>query len=132
MKRIVLILLFLSAVVWGWHTAGEVMAFAEIRTEQTQTACGEATPSVDSGIQVLKDANRYAEITAPPNTVPLNVSRRYRPAGFSFDKLFVYLTENQNTCANHTFKFFLEFSQGYAALLKETGYYIYTLRKIII
>lgn len=132
MKRTVFCILFFLAVVWGWHTAGEIMVSVAMTEQTLQADYDEATPYVDSGLQVLKDANRYAEITVQTNTVPNIISRRYRPAGFSFDKLFEYLTDEQNSNAKHTFKSFLGYSQLYAARLKKMGYYIYTLRKIIV
>lgn len=133
MKRFVLGILFLFAVVWGWNTMQEkyTSATEQAQTETTETAT--ATGSIDQMISVLTEANSPADMSVRTSPSPsVSFARRYRPAGFSFDKLFDYLVLGQKTIFNSTFKTTAELSQAYAARIKYEGYYLYTLRKMII
>jgi hypothetical protein len=133
MKRIVLVIFLLGIIVWGWSTVREDSTLAE-GTEKTQPMpASEARQDVDRLIGVLREANRFAEVCAiPSNSVPSNLVRRYRPAGFLFDHLSVCVKTGLYRNFNLTLKIFLELSQAYAAHLKTMGYYVYVLRRIII
>lgn len=133
MKRIVLVILFLFAVVWGWNTIGEGLT-PILRAENTgQRVASESGQDFDQMVSVLAQANGYADLSVQTtNSLPTNLVRRYRPAGFSFEYLFTCLKTGQYILYNRTLKTFLELSQMYAARLKATGYFVYALRKIII
>ncbi|MEG0795842.1 MAG: hypothetical protein RR397_04940 [Odoribacter sp.] len=133
MKRVVLYLLFIFTIVWGWNTIGKSYASVEKNYRAEKSISGEATQNLDRTISVLLAANSYADISLQP-TNPVNscTARRYRPAGFSFDKLQSYLSLGKNIALENTFKIILGSSLEYAARQKNAGYYIYTLRKIII
>lgn len=133
MKRIVLSILFLLAIVIGWNTVGECCAPVKAVREPVKTETGEATHHEDRLISVLTAANSCADISVRTgSSFSSNLARRYRPAGFSFDRLFEYLTHDYATISKVTLKTTTGLSQEYAARLKNAGYYIFTLRKIII
>lgn len=133
MKRIVLSIIFLFAVVWGWNTIGEQLLPVKNAENTELNQSSEASQHFDQVISVLTEANHYADVSARTNnSLPANGVRRYRPGGFSFDYLFICLKTGQDTFFNSTFKSFLQLSHSYFARQKAMGYYIYTLRKIII
>jgi len=133
MKRILLSILFFGGVVWGWNTMGEAMVSLKVAEETQQSVTCKAKQHVDYMLSVLTEANRWADVSVRPvNSLPTNLIRRYRPGVFSFGCLFVCLRAELDTLANYVFKSFLELSQEYAAHLKDAGYYIYTLRKMIV
>lgn len=133
MKPIVFGILFIFSIVWGWNTIGEYSASSKNEIVVTESETSEATHHIDQIISVLTAANSYADVSVrTPNFLSTNFVRRYRPAGFSFDKLYIYLTEGQGILFDNTYKLSLGLSQEYAARLKYAGYYIYNLRKIII
>lgn len=133
MKRIILGIVFLVAAVWGWHTLEESLASvkAEIKVETSEAS--ETTSPVAQIISVLTAANSCADISVQTNsTFSSNMARRYRPAGFVFDKMQEYLVEGQACIFYNSFQIISRISQVYAAHLKCEGYYIYALRKIIV
>lgn len=131
MKRIVLYLLFLLSLSWGWEAAGKYISSADKGISVTD--CGEAKQHIDRAIYALVEANSYADLTVQP--VPVfgyNLARRYRPAGFSMDKWLTYLRIGQKQKIEKTFHNTFRISQVYTSQQREAGYYIYNLRKIII
>jgi len=131
MKQIVFCLLFFFVLAWGWEAAGEYPVPAERDLYAGDT--GEAKQKTDVVFSVLMEANRYADTTIQQHTVPgLQLARRYRPAGFSMDKWFVYLTAGQQYRLKESLKLTFLVSQEYAACRKDDGYFIYHLRKIVI
>lgn len=133
MKRIILGILFLWTIVWGWNTVlGGVVPDEAIKVVEQKTE-GEARQHVDQMISVLTEANSCADVSIRPvNPLPTNLIRRYRPGIFSFGCLFSCLRTELDTISNHIFKSFLELSQCHAAQLKDMGYYVYMLRRIIV
>ena len=98
-----------------------------------QLPVSEATQHVNQTISVLMAANSNADVVErTTNTFSTNIARRYRPAGFAFDKLYANLAREQAIFLDNVLKITSGLSQVYAAQLKNGGYYIYTLRKIII
>lgn len=133
MKRIVFSILFIFAVVWGWNTMERCVVPMDEQKIVERSETSEATQHVDQTISVLTAANSCADVSVRPSTsFSTNFVRRYRPAGFALDRMFEYLTEDQDNSLANALKTTKGFSQEYAARLKTGGYYIYTLRKIII
>lgn len=133
MKRIVLSILFLLAIAWGWNAMGERCALPETKTVRTEQDAGEATPYIDQILSVLAEANSFADISVGHNnTIPSNIVRKHRPGGVSFEQLFHYLTDDQELHSVNILKTSFDASQEYASRLKNTGYYIFALRKILI
>ncbi len=131
MRRIVLVALLLFTVAWGWNAMDRSIVPVSVAEPRTETS--EARQYVDQTISVLLEANRFADVSSGTSHVlPTNAARRFRPGGFSFDYLFVCLITGQNRIIDYSYKSFLLLSQSYAAHLKAMGYYIFTLRKIII
>lgn len=131
MRRIVLVAFFLFIVAWGWHATGRSIVPASVAEPRIETS--EARQYVDQTIGVLLEANRFADVSnGTSNILPTNPARRFRPGGFSFDYLFICLITGQNRIIDYSYKSFLLLSQLYAARLKAMGYYIFTLRKIIV
>lgn len=133
MKHIVLGILFFLAIISGWNMMGEYCVSSEVVKEPVQEETCRAASHEDQIINVLTAANSCADVSVRTITsFSPTVARRYRPAGFSFDKLFEHLCNGQGTIFDTTFKTTTGLSQEYAARLKNAGYYIYTLRKIIV
>lgn len=87
----------------------------------------------DQTLSVCVAANSYADVSSQQsNTFGSNLMRRYRPGGFSVDKLFDFLIVGQNDALINSYKNNLCSSREYFAMQKLAGYYIYTLCKIII
>lgn len=134
MRRIVLSILFVWAIVWGWNTIGGQVMQAEVLNlaDEQQTEC-EARQHVDQMLSVLASANSCADVSIRPvNPLPTNLIRRYRPGVFSEGCLFGCLRTGLDTVSNPIFKSFLKLSQRHAAQLKDVGYYVYALRRIIV
>lgn len=132
MKRIVLGILFLFVAVWGYDTVtGEVPVVAEpVVSEETL----QMVAHPDELVSVVLAANSFADVSVRTN-IPFsytNFVRRYRPAGFVTDRWFEYLTSGQEVILGNTLKTNVILSEVYAARLKDCGYYIYALRKIVI
>lgn len=133
MKRIILNILFLGAVVWGWNTVAGSVVPVEASEVTAREAMGEARQHVDQMICVLTEANSCADVSVRPvSPLPTSLVRRYRSGFFSLGNLFSGLRTEAGIVSNSVFKFFLELSQSYAARLKDRGYYVYMLRKIIV
>ena len=133
MKCIVLGILFLWTFVWSLNTIGESIVPVETIVQTEQQPESEARPHVNQMISVLAEANSKADLSVSPiNPLPTNLVRRYRPGVFYSGCLFIYLRAELATISNPIFKSFLELSRLYAAHLKDVGYYVYTLRKIIV
>lgn len=134
MKQIIFCILFFVTVVWGWNTMDQYVAPVKVVAEDAgQLPVSEATQHVNQTISVLMAANSNADVVErTTNTFSTNIARRYRPAGFAFDKLCANLAREQAIFLDNVLKITSGLSQVYAAQLKNGGYYIYTLRKIII
>lgn len=137
MKQFFLYIIFFLAIVLVSGTRAETYVYAESQpVNQDKTGIPHelmASSATDPCITVCIAANSCADVTvAKPSNFNPNSVRRYRPAGFSFDKLFVYLTTEKGLLQTDLYKKSLYHTQEYSALLKSGGYYIYTLRKIVI
>lgn len=137
MKQFFLYIVFFLAIVLVSGAKGETYVFTENQpTKQEQEGKAHelmAIPAADPCITVCIAANSYADVTvANPSNFNHNSVRRYRPAGFSFDKLFIYLTAEKGVLQTDLYKKSLYYTQEHSALLKSGGYYIYALRKIVI
>lgn len=131
MKRIVLSILFLLMVVWGWNTAGEYRMLQKNIAEEVPVQEAQATQNIDQVFCVLVAANSFADVSAQTNyNFASNLARRYRP--LAFDKMQDLQVQEQETNLDITLKSILLSSQEYAARQKNAGFYIYTLRRIII
>ncbi len=133
MKRIVLCILFLLTVAYGWKMTEEYWTSPILELEETVAAEGQVIQKPDEIIGVLLEANHFTYMPAQISVhFVSNLARRYRPAGFSFDKFMEYQIEDQRHLYCNHLKATGAVSQEYAARLKCAGYYIYSLRKIII
>lgn len=137
MKQFFLYIIFFLAIVLVSGTKGEAYVFTENQsvgqTEEEKFHEFMACQAADPCITVCIAANSFADVTvAKPSNFNHNSVRRYRPAGFSFDKLFVYLTAEKGTSQVDLYKKSLYHTQEHAALLKSGGYYVFALRKIVI
>lgn len=133
MKRIVLGILFFFSLACGGHVLEGWSASMDVEPQMEKTETSEATSHTDQIISVLIAANSVADVSVQTvRTFSPSIARRYRPAGFPVDRMFEYLVEGQACHLDNTFKIISGLSQVYAARLKHEGYYIYTLRKIIV
>lgn len=136
MKHLFLyIVFFLALVLTGTGRNSYVFteSTAPIVPESSDSRQSEARTAQDPCITVCVVANSYADVSVSQSpSFGNNSMRRYRPAGFSFEKLFVYLAAERKTAQINLYKNALYDTRAYSALLKSDGYYIYTLRKIII
>lgn len=133
MRRIVLSILFLWAVVWSWNTIVRHIVPAEELPVVEREAEGEVRQTTDQMIRVSFEANRCADISVRPvNPLPTYPVRRYRPGVFSLGYLFGCSGRAADLNVHPVKKNFLELSQCCASRLKDKGYYVYTLRKIIV
>ena len=133
MKHIIFGILVLFATVWGWDTVKDHFVSLRMEMEENASLPEEASAAIDEVWSVLVAANSYADVSPRPlGSFTLNLARRYRPAGFNTDKYLLYLTENRRVLLQNTFKHIFYTSQEWAALQKNAGYFIYSLRKIII
>lgn len=131
MKRIVLSILFLLMAVWGWNTAGEYRMVQENMAEEVPVQEAQATQNIDQVFCVLVAANSFADVSVQTNyNFASSLARRYRP--LAFDKMQDLQVQEQETNLDITLKSILLSSQEYAARQKNAGFYIYTLRRIII
>ena len=133
MKRIVLSIVFLLTIVGVWRTMEDkYMPESNVVVSDEQNT-GEATPYLDEVLSVLAEANSFAVVNGGQAvTFSPGLGRKYRPGDSCFDQWFHGLAEDQKSLVDHIFKVFLETSQEYAALQKGSGYYIFSLRRIII
>lgn len=137
MKQFFLYIVFFLAIVLVSGTRAETYMFTESQpVEQDKVGLPHelmASPATDPSITVCIAANSYADVAvAKPSNFNQSSVRRYRPAGFSFDKLFVYLTAEKGILQTDLYKKSLYHAQEHSALLKSGGYYIYALRKIVV
>lgn len=133
MKQIVLGILFSLTIICVWNMVGEYCVSPEVVKEPAEAETCRAANHEGQIISVLTAANSCADVSVRTTTnFSPSFARRYRPAGFSFDKLFEHLCDGQGSVFDTTFKTTTGLSQEYAARLKNAGYYIYTLRKIIV
>ena len=66
MKRIILNILFLGAIVWGWNTVAEDIVPVEAIKVTEQKAGGEARQYMDQMVRVLAEANSCADVAVRP------------------------------------------------------------------
>lgn len=133
MKHIVCSILFLLLTIWGWNMAGENSVPVQVVQEDKESVEGRATQSVDEVLSVLVAANSFADVSVRTHhSFGSNLVRRYRPDGVSFDKMLAFRSEEEGISLCNSLKNVLISSQKYAAKQKDAGYFIYTLRRIII
>lgn len=137
MKQIILYILFVLAFVLTSGTTKEVSVSAGMEkegyTEAEDLEMPVARPAENPCITVCIAANSYADVSvSQASGFGNNTVRRYRPAGFSFDKLFVYLMAETGTSQVNLYKNSIFYAQDHSALLKSDGYFIYALRRIIV
>lgn len=88
---------------------------------------------LDEVISALMEANHFTNLSVQPTlSFTSNIARRYRPGGFTFDKFMEYQLEEREMLLKNHLKTTFFFAQEYAARQKYAGYYIFSLRKIII
>lgn len=136
MRTFFLYIVFLLAIVLVSGTRGEAYMLTEnqpVKPDKQGFPHELMATATDPCVTVCIAANSYADVAVakPSNSNPNSV-RRYRPAGFSFDKLFVYLTAEKGISQTDLYKKSLCHMQEQSALLKSGGYYIYALRKIVV
>lgn len=85
-------------------------------------------------ISVVAAANSCADISVRPSSSSFfsQLARRYRSVGFGLEDLFENLVGRQSAGWQIAYKTTVHLSEEQHARLKNAGYYIYTLRKIII
>lgn len=137
MKHLVLyIIFFLALVLTGTGRNSYIVTescIPPIPVESDDSPRAEARTAEDPCITACIVANSYADVSVSQTPrFGNNSMRRYRPAGFSFEKLFVYLVAERKTAQINLYRNALYDTQEYSARLKSDGYYIYTLRKIIV
>lgn len=137
MKQFILCIVFFLALVLTSGTVKETYVYTGTDTPEyadpENSRQPEARTAENPCITVCIAANSYADVTvSQASGCGQNPVRRYRPAGFSFEKLFLYLAIEKCAVRGHSYKNALSDTQEYSALLKLDGYYIFALRKIII
>lgn len=94
---------------------------------------GEAGRQEDKIVSVLMAANSSADVSARTNASLFSqMARRYRSLGSCWEKLFENLVYGQGNNQHTIYRRTSLLSDECDARLKNAGYYIYTLRKIII
>lgn len=89
---------------------------------------------LDEVISALMEANHFTNLSVQPTLsftsliLPDGIGR----GGFTFDKFMEYQLEEREMLLKNHLKTTFFFSQEYAARQKYAGYYIFSLRKIII
>ena len=131
MKRFVICLLFLFTVVWSWNTTVNYFGPENLVAEKMTGSDDKVVQKLDEVISALMEANHFTNLSVQPSFTS-NIARRYRPGGFTFDKFMEYQLEEREMLLKNHLKTTFFFSQEYAARQKYAGYYIFSLRKIII
>lgn len=137
MKRFLVSILFLLVLVFAMN-AGKGICVSEemnipVASEDKANLQGEARPAQDELIAVLVIANSYADVSVAQSLVfGTNLMRRYRPAGFLFEKMFACLSTEKGSEELIEYRNIQHDTRLYSALLKESGYFVYGLCKIII
>ena len=133
MKRFVICLLFLFTVVWSWNTTVNYFGPENLVAEKMTGSDDKVVQKLDEVISALMEANHFTNLSVQPTlSFTSNIARRYRPGGFTFDKFMEYHLEEREMLLKNHLKTTFFFSQEYAARQKYAGYYIFSLRKIII
>ena len=133
MKRFVICLLFLFTVVWSWNTTVNYFGPENLVAEKMTGSDDKVVQKLDEVISALMEANHFTNLSVQPTlSFTSNIARRYRPGGFAFDKFMEYQLEEREMLLKNHLKTTFFFSQEYAARQKYAGYYIFSLRKIII
>lgn len=117
-----------------WWTGSENYCPEDISTEEcAERYTGATAQQEDEIISVLMAANRCADVSVRANgSFFSQMARRYRSLGSCWEKLFENLAHGQGNYLHTTFKVTSILSDECDARLKNAGYYIYMLRKIII
>ncbi|MCI5707148.1 MAG: hypothetical protein MR298_07480 [Odoribacter sp.] len=133
MKYILMCILFL-VMACSWWTGKEDCRLEETQDiEYAERYTGEAEQQEDKIVSVLMAANKCADVSVHTHgSFFSQMARRYRSLGSCWEKLFENLVYGQGNCLHTTFKITSVLSDECDARLKNAGYYIYTLRKIII
>ena len=133
MNRFVICLLFLFTVVWSWNTTVNYFGPENLVAEKMTGSDDKVVQKLDEVISALMEANHFTNLSVQPTlSFTSNIARRYRPGGFTFDKFMEYQLEEREMLLKNHLKTTFFFSQEYAARQKYAGYYIFSLRKIII
>lgn len=137
MKQFILYIVFLLALLLTSGTGRTAYVFTEtdvpVEAQPEDSRQPVAREAENQCITVCIAANSYAEITvSQASGCAQSPVRRYRPAGFSFEKLLLYQVIEKSALRLDSYKNALSDTQEYSALLKLDGYYLYALRKIII
>ena len=132
-KWFVICLLFLFTVVWSWNTMVNYFGPENLVAEKMTGSDDKVVQKLDEVISALMEANHFTNLSVQPTlSFTSNIARRYRPGGFTFDKFMEYQLEEREMLLKNHLKTTFFFSQEYAARQKYAGYYIFSLRKIII
>ena len=133
MKRFVICLLFLFTVVWSWNTTVNYFGPENLVAEKMTGSDDKVVQKLDEVISALMEANHFTNLSVQPTlSFTFHIARRYRPGGFTFDKFMEDQLEEREMLLKNHLKTTFFFSQEYAARQKYAGYYIFSLRKIII
>lgn len=130
------ILFGLLSVLFGTGGMGHVPtdgATDGVCVEMARSEAGEMNRLEDKMLHVLAEANRYADVSVRTSGTGIGqVARRYRTTGSGWDKLTERQPEMRRAELHAMYKTTEVLSKECAARLKSAGYYIYTLRKILI
>lgn len=132
--KYILICILILLVACSWWTGKEDCRQKETQgIEYAERYFGKTEQQEDKIVSVLMAANRCADISVRTNgSFFSQMARRFRFLGSYWEKLFENLVCGQGNCQHTTFKITSVLSDECDARLKNAGYYIYTLRKIII
>ena len=112
---------------------GELFWPENLVAEKMTGSDDKVVQKLDEVISALMEANHFTNLSVQPTlSFTSNIARRYRPGGFTFDKFMEYQLEEREMLLKNHLKTTFFFSQEYAARQKYAGYYIFSLRKIII
>lgn len=130
------ILFWLLSGLFGTGAMGHVLtdeAGEGVCVEMERSERGEMNRSGDKMLHALAEANRYADVAVNTSGTGIGqVARRYRTPGNGWDRLTVRQSETRQAEEHSVYKTTEVQSRECAARLKSAGYYIYTLRKILI
>ncbi len=116
-----------------WTSKGEYCLEKTSEMEYAERYTGEAEQQEDKVVSVLMAANSCADVSVQTNSSFFSqMARRYRTLGSCWEKLFENLAHGQGNSQYTIFKATSVLSDECDARMKNAGYYIYMLRKIII
>ena len=125
--------IFVSGQSSCWNTTVNYFGPENLVAEKMTGSDDKVVQKLDEVISALMEANHFTNLSVQPTlSFTSNIARRYRPGGFTFDKFMEYQLEEREMLLKNHLKTTFFFSQEYAARQKYAGYYIFSLRKIII